>query len=203
MRARTGLGVNAPFSPSAGACATQPMASGARQRGTPNCHREPLRGLARWPIIECMSKQDLRFAAGSRDGPRSSVWRVRFAPNDVYVWVRSGMKFSKISLHADRICLFKTTDEHRQSMEERGQVFRTDSFARWTRPVSLDSGITPALLITMPTDFLRATGDVPEKEIRWLKPAPAGQAVKVGFFFTKDRADGEFPRSGQGGTARL
>ena len=128
---------------------------------------------------------------GSRDGARSGVWRVRIYRSDVYVAVRSIMGFVKVSLHQDRNCLFKITSEHRREMASREvSTPMPDPFAHWTRLPTPDIGTATALRITMPTDYLRALGEIDQKEIHWLKPAPAGQAVTVAFVYTRQVARG-------------
>jgi hypothetical protein len=117
------------------------------------------------------------------------VWRVKTYRADVYVSVKSIMGVLKVSLHEDRKCLYKLTSEHRREMDAKQLPAPTrNPFARWMRLPTPDTGIATALLITMPTDNLRASGEIGEKEIHWLKPAPAGQTVKVAFLFTRQTA---------------
>jgi len=122
----------------------------------------------------------LRFAVGTANGPRSSVWRVRSYKSDVYIAPRDIMGSMKVSLHRDGNCFFKLTEQG----HERASGCEKIPAIKWTRPRPDRLDASVALFITFPAEGL-APGDpvVETRPIIWL-PAPApGEAMKVGFFF--------------------
>src|SRR5215207_3739973 len=75
--------------------------------------------------------KEIRFAVGSRDDLRSSVWRLWSNKNDLFLAARSLAGLSKISFHASGIC-------------HHAVVLQTPRppIDRWTRPARTVQGVT-------------------------------------------------------------
>lgn len=132
---------------------------------------------------------NLYVAVGCEDGPRSSVWHVLSRGHQVFIAPGGTMGIAKITLHQDRTCQYKPSREHRRRMDELGIGWPARRpVARWMRPETPRQKPATALLITIPAEGLRDTGDVPERRIEWLPPAPAGQAVKIAVTYTFAKA---------------
>ena len=95
----------------------------------------------------------------------------------------------KVSLHRDRTCLLKVTDEHREQMIGEGIDVDRKAYASWTRPEAPVDGYATALVVTFPTLGLDPFGEIPNRPIHWLPPAPKGQAVKVAVVYTPVKSD--------------
>lgn len=138
-----------------------------------------------------MAKKDgYSFATGSADGLRSSVWRIFRRNNEVYVAPRSVANAMKLSLHSSRVCRFAVTEQHYQWMAEQGLEQPPDRLlVKWNRPETPEYGTLLLATIIMPTDFLRAFGDVPNRRMIWFEPPPSGMAIKAGLFLSQERVE--------------
>lgn len=95
----------------------------------------------------------------------------------------------KVSLHASGICQFGFTEHYYNSLAAEG-ITRPDSRAwiRWRRPPTPDRGAALALSIFFPSDYLRgpALKGAPKKPIFVIESAPAGHAIEIGLFYSRE-----------------
>lgn len=127
------------------------------------------------------SRQVIRFAVGSVDGPRSSVWRAWVPKNksDLYVSTRQLGSAIKVSLHEPgpaRIAL--TTEWIRRSgfSPPAGQDKRLA--VEWQRPRSrAPDKVARPLTIIVPWDEVRERQQRASNDICWVDPPVEGMAV--------------------------
>lgn len=125
-----------------------------------------------------LEKVDLRFAVGSQEGPRSSVWRCYSNKSDVYLSHGAAGGVEKISFHASLICRRAFTAEEGPAAGRSDRVIQ-----RWQRALALPSTMAYALVARFPSDYLSTSLQRPFKPIEWLPPAPTGGATIVEFVF--------------------
>lgn len=85
--------------------------------------------------------REIRFAVGSRDDLRSSVWRLWGNKNDLFLAARSTAGLSKISFHSSGICRHAVTSQTPRVPLD-----------KWMRPPRSVQGITPVIDLIVP-DF--------------------------------------------------
>ncbi len=76
----------------------------------------------------------VRFGVGSRDGPKSGVWR-RWTParkSDVYIAIRSYTGIMKVSLHESGECFVALTEQFAER-NPTALVGRSRRFDQWKR----------------------------------------------------------------------
>src|SRR5437870_785321 len=82
---------------------------------------------------------EIRFAVGTQDDLRSSVWRLWSNKNDLYLAARSTAGLSKISFHASGICRVAVTSRTPRA-----------ALANWRQPAELVPGVTCLFSIFVP-----------------------------------------------------
>lgn len=122
-----------------------------------------------------MSKnQSLRFAAGSQDHPRSSVWTMVSSTkkDDIYVGTRQSMRMMKLSLHASGIWRYAFTQASGAVFEDTGDRVG----GRWVRPLAFTKGWIQGPSIVIPhtgtDDLLTELDESRSKATVWI-PGPA------------------------------
>lgn len=104
-----------------------------------------------------MKLDAIRFSIGPWDGRYSSVWRIwsNTGSDDVYLGVRTLLKYMKISLHQTGKFRVAFTNSYNQKMVEDGKRRETDrAFLKWDKiPVS-EKDIMQALDIHFPLSAL-------------------------------------------------
>jgi hypothetical protein len=140
--------------------------------------------LVRGSIFDSMGKVDLRIAVGSLIGPRSSIWRVFSNKDDVYIAHGDLGGIQKFSFHASGICRHAFTREEGPALPGQDRAQR-----KWRRVVGPTEGMVYALVARFPSDFLSSTLKAPSKPVRWITPAPLGQATIIEFVFTRLNED--------------
>jgi hypothetical protein len=83
--------------------------------------------------------KEIRFAVGSTEDIRSSVWRLWANKSELYLAARTVAGLSKISFHKSGICRFAVV-----STEPRPPI------KTWQRPNESEPGITPMFRIAVP-----------------------------------------------------
>ncbi len=83
--------------------------------------------------------REIRFAVGTRDDLRSSVWRLWGNKNDLFLAARSSVGVSKISFHASGICRHAVVSQTPRAPLD-----------RWTRVARTREGITPVIDLIVP-----------------------------------------------------
>jgi hypothetical protein len=132
-----------------------------------------------------LREEVVRFAVGSADGPRSTVWRIWTdrGNSNVYIAARVLGGVVKVSLHQSGVWRFAFTDEHWEggSAPEVGEGDRL--IERWNPPQSYQ-GVTAAFMIAVPSaEIGMPRRPLPEsaqkytKNVKWVQPAPKGFAT--------------------------
>jgi len=131
----------------------------------------------------------LNFAVGSRDGPRSSVWRLWANKNgDVFVGCRAHASVNKLTFHASGRCHKAFTNEY-WAKKFRPNCERFD--ATWHRSPSPPAGEkrgSNGLAICFPTDYLSTSlspDSVPDGTV-WVPAATNGRATWIFLWFSRD-----------------
>lgn len=139
-------------------------------------------------------KQHLRFAAGSPDERRSSVWSVITNPHrsDVYIGQRRAMGMMKISLHEGQWRLAFTKES---GSLVPGTENRTHPSWIWVPQPEFSRGWTqgPSIFLPHPGSVQTFPADVADraKSIRWIE-GPAADHV-LGFTVLLATADAALP----------
>jgi len=100
--------------------------------------------------------QALRFALGTAEGTRSTIWTVFGSRNsdDVYVGARDALPMAKLSLHQ--------SGRWRRALTQQGaaqQNLPADAdrvFQRWEAPEAFGDGWIHAVIITIPGSSIQA-----------------------------------------------
>jgi hypothetical protein len=117
--------------------------------------------------------QGLRFAAGSPDRARSSVWKLVASTkkDDIYLGPRYAMRMMKMSLHASGIWRYALTREASAVFNETGDRVSQ----RWSRPPPFTKGWTQGPTIAIPhtgtDDVLPELDDPRDRAVVWI-PGP-------------------------------
>lgn len=131
-----------------------------------------------------LKRFDFRMAVGAPTGPRSSIWRFWSRNDQVYV-AHSGMGgVQKFSFHTPDICRLAFTKEH-------GSLARRENRAmhEWRRnstPPSESKRAVRVLRVGFATDVLSTALKPSNKNVSWVKAAPAGGSTVIDLMFTRD-----------------
>lgn len=121
--------------------------------------------------------REIRFAAGSRDDLRSSVWRLWANKNDLFLAARSLAGQSKMSFHESGVCRHAVVSQTPRAPID-----------RWTRPLRSREGITPAIDVIVPAfsvpDGYRDIPPPPNKVLELLPPPSKGTKRIIRIFLT-------------------
>jgi hypothetical protein len=120
-----------------------------------------------------------RFAVGTADGARSSVWRVWAYRSDVYVAARSMVSEMRVSLHASGKWRAAFTEAHMKRPEPFIDPTLDRAVDKWERPPEFAPGWTRGFMIIVPASEV-VTGVEPIAEpddVVWLAPPPDGFAT--------------------------
>lgn len=116
-------------------------------------------------------EKEIRFAVGSRDDLRSSVWRLWGKSNDLFLTARSMAGESKISFHASGMYRYAIV-----SQTPRLPIYR------WTRPAPSPQGVTLIFNVIVPPASVdigfRDVLPPPQKRLE-LVDAPIGDATTI------------------------
>jgi hypothetical protein len=129
-----------------------------------------------------MGKNEVRFAVGSPGGPRSDDRRLWVNKNDVYMCHRGTGGMFKMSFHQSGICRWAMTEQYRRGEPGPG-------IKRWRRDPTPPGGsdvASGAISIVIPTDYLSTALGPPTKPVRWIPPAPPGDATVLELIFTNE-----------------
>jgi hypothetical protein len=84
----------------------------------------------------------------------------------------------KLSLHSSGICRQAYTQEEMSDTSESDRVH-----ARWRRRTKPYDGITYALVVGFPSDFLSTSLKLEPKQVRWIPASPLGGTTLIEFVF--------------------
>ncbi len=122
-----------------------------------------------------MGRSILRWAVGTPDGLRSSVWRIwGNVKGDVYVAVRSLGGITKVSFHRDGKCQVGFTSEYAPTAASRFQT-QTRHWETWRLPTQ---PVARVLRILIPGAELRRFAGHDTGTVVWL-PSPAPGLVST------------------------
>jgi hypothetical protein len=126
--------------------------------------------------------KEIRFAVGSREDLRSSVWRLWPSRNELYLAARTTSGLSKISFHSSGICRFAVVETSPRP-----------PLVTWRRPQKGDPGvsadITTLFTIAVPAftlkNRLRDRLPAPSKPMTFLAPPDEGTKIIIRILLAK------------------
>jgi hypothetical protein len=149
-----------------------------------------------------MAKKDdwaIRVGVGSREGPKSGVWRVWAGKgkSDVYVAVRSYAGIFKVSLHESGDCYVGLTTQFAEDNPS-ALTGRDGSrhFDKWKRRTHSGSQLSIPFRLVFPGTELRevSTQDDQDPRVQWIAPPAQDQSIDMAVVFTGQcYADGDWP----------
>lgn len=129
--------------------------------------------------------REFRFAVGSKDGPRSTVWKCWVQRDEAYITGRLFGTEAKISLHSSGDCQWSCTDTWVRRDPSRRNADR--HIARWQLTYPQDNNAVLAFRVAVPVSELRPEQVQPDqKKAFWIGNAPAGSTVEFCFYFTRE-----------------
>lgn len=167
------------------------------------------RGRCRQPGRQMASKDDfvIRIGVGSRDGPKSGVWRIWAGKgkSDVYVAVRSYTGIFKVSLHESGECsVALATQFAERNPSALTGLGGSRHFDKWLRITHSGSRLSIPFRLVFPGSELRqvSTADDQDLLVQWIEPPAHDHSVDMAVVFTGQcYTDGDWPLREQG--ARL
>ncbi len=141
---------------------------------------------------EAMKKRGVRWAVGTPNGPRSTIWRAWTNGSDIYIAPRPVAGDMKISLHAGGNWRSAFTQQHMERANPLIPRERDRAVDKWKRPPEFASGWTRGFTIIVPGSEVRESEvvlDEPHK-IVWLDPAPPNHATHFDILIAAPGATG-------------
>jgi len=139
-----------------------------------------------------------RWAVGSKEGPRSAVWRIWANRNDVYLSARYAASDYKVSLHASGKWRVAFTEHHLTRPQPLLSAGSDRALDRWDRPDEFAPGWTRAFLIMIPVSEVVPPAvpvDKPD-EVVWIEPPPLNSVAHFDVVLSAPDARGA--RDGRG-----
>ena len=149
----------------------------------------------------------IRIGVGSRDGPKSGVWRIWVGKgkSDVYVAVRSYAGIFKVSLHQTGECNVSLTSQFAEKNPSAlSKLSGSRHFDKWRRVTHSGSQLSIPFRLVFPGSELRqiSTPDDQDPAVQWIEPPASNYSVDVAVVFTGQcYGKGDWPLRQQG--ARL
>jgi hypothetical protein len=141
-------------------------------------------------FVARVNSANFRFAVGNPASGYSTTWTAFGNRGDYYIGSRVFMGSQKISLHASGICRVALTNKQHDALLEDGLDQPADrAMTKWRRPKTPDVGAVHVASILFPTDYLKLTEEpkgTHKKPLFIFDAAPAGQAVEMGFFYSRE-----------------
>jgi hypothetical protein len=134
-----------------------------------------------------LPRRELRFAVGSRSGPRSTIWKCWIHGDEVYIASRMFGRDSKVSLHSSGDCQWSCTDSWvlRQSVPRNANRH----MFRWKVTYPTSSQALLAFRVTIPQSELREQPPpTDKKKVFWVGNLPQSATVQFLFFITMPAA---------------
>ena len=145
---------------------------------------------------------ELRFAVGSKEGRRSSIWKIWAQKDDVYILSRMMGCDAKVSLHASGLCQFSRTSDWVKKKQARNAERH---MVRWQIDKPAASSAMHIFRIIIPESELRVIDlDEPLKKVKWLDTPTQGGAAFVECYLTppaEDLNSSKFPHEHLSNTA--
>ncbi len=134
-------------------------------------------------------RTEARFAVGSREGPRSMIWKVWVHGDEAYIASRAFGKYQKVSLHSSGIAQWSLTDDWVKEQPTRRNADR--HIVKWTMPAATQKKAALVFKVQIPCSELRQL-PTPEdkKKVFWVSSVPSETTVRFLFYMT-DVHDGD------------
>ena len=129
-------------------------------------------------------RRSARFAVGSRDGPRSTIWKVWTYGDEAYLATRMFGSDSKVSFHASGQCQWSCTDTWVTRQPGRRNADR--HIVRWSmcRPNSSQSELL--FRIQIPVSEIRPQSPLDSKtKVFWVNGFPPGATAQFLLYMTR------------------
>jgi len=128
--------------------------------------------------------REFRFAVGSKDGPRSTIWKCWVQGDEAYIAGRLFGTETKISLHSTGECQWSCTDQWVRRDPDRRNADR--HIAKWHLTYPQGHSAILAFRVAVPVIELRPEPVPPnQKKALWVGNAPVGSTVEFCFYFTR------------------
>lgn len=128
--------------------------------------------------------REFRFAVGSRDGLRSTVWKCWVQGAEAYISGRLFGTEAKVSLHSSGDCQWSCTDAWVQKHLNRRNADR--HIAKWQLTYPQGNDALLAFRVAVPVSELRSEPlHLGQKKVHWVGNAPIGSTVEFCFYFTR------------------
>jgi hypothetical protein len=138
--------------------------------------------------------REVRFAVGSKDGPRSTVWKSWVQGSEIYITGKLFGSEAKVSLHSSGDCQWSCTDTWVRREPSRRNADR--HIARWQMAYPDDNNAVLAFRVAIPVSELRPAPLGPgHKKAFWVGNAPAESTVEFCFYITR-QSDEQPPTDG-------
>lgn len=129
-------------------------------------------------------RTEARFAVGSRNGPRSSIWKAWVTGDDAYIGTRLFSNDElKASFHSSGVCQWSAGSKWVLRQPSPRNAVR--HFARWQISPANATAATLLFRVEVPVSELRSQ-PVPKdrKKVFWVGGAPDGSTVRFVFYLT-------------------
>ena len=137
---------------------------------------------------------EYRFAVGSQEGKRSSVWKVWAQKDDVYIQSRMMGCDMKVSLHSDGKCQFSLTSDWIKKKQVRN---KDRHLVRWQLKKPVASSAMHIFRMIIPENELREIKTEERfKKMEWLDSPTVGNAALIECYLSppaSDISDSKFP----------
>lgn len=128
--------------------------------------------------------REFRFAVGSKEGPKSTVWKCWVQGDETYISSRLFGSQAKISLHSSGQCQWSYTDTWVHKAPIRRNADR--HIAKWSIAFPQDDTALLAFRVAVPISELRSISwQAGQKKAMWVGNAPAESTVEFCFYFTR------------------
>ncbi len=126
--------------------------------------------------------KEFRFCVGSREGKRSSVWKLWVSKSDVYIQSRMMGSDIKVSIHESGLCQFSMTEDW---VKKTGKCNNERHIVRWQREEPTKTSTIHLFRIIIPESELRAV-KVSENisRVTWLSAPPFGFVTLIECYLT-------------------
>jgi hypothetical protein len=126
---------------------------------------------------------EARFAVGSRQGPRSTIWKAWVHGNEAYIATRMFGSDAKVSIHSSGECQWSATSSW---IRKKPHIRNSDRhFAKWQ--FTYPSGHEALLVfkVGIPVSELRSLDPPADaKKVHWVAGAPEGSTIQFTFYIT-------------------
>jgi hypothetical protein len=128
-------------------------------------------------------RTEARFALGSRDGLRSTIWKAWVNGDDAYLATRMFGKYQKVSFHSSGQCQWSCTSEW--VVQEEGRRNSDRHIVKWEMPEAQSGWARLIFNVDIPMSEMRSSPPITDKKkVFWVTGAPMEGTVRFVFFDT-------------------